>query len=56
MPRYAPRDETQGTEPRACQHCGEPGHAHDRERIYTDEEDTPTGSYHYAYVCPEGAA
>jgi hypothetical protein len=33
---------------RPCVNCGEPGHEHDKERVYHKN-----GRYSYDYVCPE---
>lgn len=36
-----------------CDNCGHVGHEHDKERVYSSEDDdAPAGSYHYRYVCP----
>jgi hypothetical protein len=46
MPRYNPRDGTQGTSHRECQHCGKEGHEHDRRRVSRDN------GFGYEYWCP----
>lgn len=50
MPRYNPRPDTQGISPRPCQNCGEPGHEHEKRKVYPD--DSPPGRYKYEFWCP----
>lgn len=39
-----------------CTNCGHVGHEHDKQRVTADsDDDAPTGSYHYVFVCPGGA-
>jgi len=45
---YNPEEETRGTSPRPCQHCGANGHEHKKKRA-----DFSGGKKQYKLVCPE---